>query len=180
MHVIAALADAPTAAIAVVAIVLGLLLAARGPREKRAAAAANGAEESGPAMVTLPTATATAPATEAEPGFVGPAGEVVGHGPIRLGIHGPPAGESAAPAAAPAPAPAVDAPAPAEPSLPVPAPAPAPVAEAPEPPAQEPEEPAAHKEPGWRGAARAANSAVRFRQGAIKIGGKAAGRRKDR
>ncbi|HEV2060856.1 MAG TPA: hypothetical protein VGR11_16015 [Solirubrobacteraceae bacterium] len=52
----------------------------------------------------------------------------------------------------------------------------------PEPPAEEaaPQsaEPATTKEPAWRVAARAANSAVRFRQGTIKIGGKPTGKRK--
>jgi len=84
MRVLATLGDAPTAAIAVVAIALGLFLAARGPRDKRAAGAADGAGAPGPAMVTLPVASAP----EDEPGFVGPQGEVVGHGPIRLGLHG--------------------------------------------------------------------------------------------
>ena len=84
MEVLAALGDAPTAAIAVVAIVIGVLLAARGPREKRAAGDMGGQEEAGPTLLKVPVSAAP----EAEPGFVGPAGEVVGHGPIRLGAPG--------------------------------------------------------------------------------------------
>jgi len=190
MQVIAALGDAPTAVIAVVAIGLGLFFAARGPREKRAAGGAGGGEPAGPAMVTLPVASAP----EAEPGFVGPEGEIVGHGLIRLGVHGPLGAEEApAPAPQPMPAPAPLAePAVAEAPLaepePEPEPAPAPEAE-PEPAAVEPptaehaaapaDEPAQPKDPAWRIAARAANDAVHFRQGAIKVGGKPAGKRKD-
>jgi hypothetical protein len=150
MQVMAALGDAPTAAIAVVAILLGVLLVARGPREKRAAGAVDEAEPT-PTLLNVPIS----PAPDVEPGFVGPEGEVVGHGPIRLGAVGPLSGSETA--AAPAPAP----------SEPQPAPAPGP---------DEPEEP---KDPAWRVAARTANSAVHFRQGAIKIGGKPAGKRKD-
>ena len=84
MQVLAALGDAPTAAIAVVAIVLGVLLAARGPREKRAADVPDESEAT-PTLLKVPI---SAP-PEKEPGFVGPKGEVVGHGPIRLGAAGP-------------------------------------------------------------------------------------------
>ncbi len=199
----AALGDAPTAAIAVVAILLGLFFAVRGPREKRAAGVADGGETPGPAMVTLPVATAP----EAEPGFVGPEGEVVGHGPIRLGVPGmfggaqPPAPEPAAaepvapppalPTPVPAPAPVAEAPlfTSAPPVLPddsaapfvpaAPAPAPEPSAPGPEP-APQAGEPAEPREPAWRVATRAANSAVHFRQGTIKIGGKPVDKRKDR
>ena len=97
MHVLAALGDAPTAAIAVVAIVLGVLLAARGPREKRPAGAAE-ETEAAPTLLKVPIA----PPPDVEPGFVGPQGEVVGHGPIRLGAVGPLSGGD--PGAEPAPA----------------------------------------------------------------------------
>ncbi len=189
MHAIAALGDAPTAAIAVVAIVLGLLFAVRGPREKRAAAPgpADGGERPGPAMVTLPVAAVP----DAEPGFVGPEGEVVGHGPIRLGGHGPLGGtepavaDSPLPVPAPAPAPVAEAPlaAPEPPLFAASPPAASPEADAPElepePPAPPPAEPAEPKEPAWRIAARAANSAVHFRQGTIKVGGKPVDKPKD-
>jgi uncharacterized membrane protein YbhN (UPF0104 family) len=82
MLVLAALADAPTAAIAVAAIVLGLLFAARGPRDKRGSAAA---QERVPMMVNMPAGSPAPSEPAAEPGFVGPQGEIVGHGPIRLG-----------------------------------------------------------------------------------------------
>ncbi|HEX6391731.1 MAG TPA: hypothetical protein VFZ89_19855 [Solirubrobacteraceae bacterium] len=169
----AALGDAPTAAIAVVAIGLGLFFAVRGPRDKRApAGAADAGDAPGPAMVTLPTSAATLTEPDREPGFVGPAGDVVGHGPIRLGIHGPLGGaEPAAPE--PEPGPAVAAPAPA------PASAPAPVAEAPAVAQAAEQADEAPKEPAWRVAARAANSAVHFRQGTIKVGGKPVDERKD-
>lgn len=205
MYVLAALGDAPTAAIAVVAIALGLFLAARGPRERRAPAQ-SADERPGPAMLSLPLA---APAPDVEPGFVGPEGTIVGHGPIRLGAHAPLAqGESAAPAPAAAepaaaqqlpvaePPPAVAPPPVAQPvtAEPVPAetePEPAAVDQPPAPeaepghgpPAEEPPpdvEPSEPKDPAWRVAARAANSAVHFRQGTIKIGGRPVGKRKDR
>lgn len=200
MQLLATLGDAPTAAIALVAIALGLFFAARGPRDKRVGDASVGEEVPGPTMVTLPAA----PAPEAEPGFVGPEGDIVGHGPIRLGIHAahgvrepdPPqpwvAEEPVAAGPAPVPAPPVaaePAPAPplaAEPARAEPEPEPAasaPPPAAPEPPAQDasaqPDESADPKEPAWRTAARAANSAVHFRQGAIKIGGRTVGKRKD-
>lgn len=92
MHVIATLGDGPTAAIAVVAILLGLLFAARGPRDKRLA---GGDAQAGPTFVSLPLATAP----DAEPGFVGPEGTIVGHGPIRLGQVGALGEAEAAPAA---------------------------------------------------------------------------------
>jgi hypothetical protein len=198
MHVLAALGDAPTAAIAVVAIALGLFFAARGPREKRAAGGADG-DRGGPNMVTLPVASAP----EADPGFVGPEGDIVGHGPIRLGVHGPLGAEQApAPEAEslPTPAPlaepvAAEAPLPepepaAEERLaaeaPIPAQQPVPAAEEPlaaEAPAEDlpppADEPAESREPAWRIAARVANDAAHFRQGPIKIGGRTVGKRKD-
>jgi outer membrane biosynthesis protein TonB len=194
MAALATLGDAPIAAIAVVAIALGLFFAARGPREKRATDGPGAGDgeggAAGPVMVTLPAASAP----EAEPGFVGPAGEIVGHGPIRLGVHGP-LGADEAPAPAPAPelppAPAPELPptpepAPVVPAAPEPEPQPQPIAEAPAVAAPPPEhvsppaaEPSEHKDPAWRVAARAANSAVHFRQGTIKLGGKKAGKRRD-
>ena len=159
MQVLAALGDAPTAAIAVVAIVLGVLLAARGPREKRAAGDIGGQEEAGPTLLKVPMSAAP----EAEPGFVGPAGEVVGHGPIRLGAPCRPARRRRAPVE----------PAPVEPAPPPAASAP-PLVESPAPPPP-PDEP---KDAAWRVAARAANSAVHFRQGTIKVGGKPAAKPK--
>lgn len=127
MQLIATLGDAPTAAIAVAAIALGLLFAARGSRDRRQAAADT---PTGPSMLNLQPAV-----PDAEPGFVGPEGTVVGHGPIRLGapttLGG---GETAAPNPdVPSWAAAVPQPSPAEPVVP-------PVVEA-EPPA--PAEPAA-------------------------------------
>jgi len=173
MLVLAALGDAPTAAIAVVAIALGLFFAARGPREKRAAGAGGDGEPAGPAMVTLP-ATSRPEEPESEPGFVGPEGEIVGHGTIRLGIHG---GLGADLDTSPTPTPAPE---------PEPLPAPAPIAQpsVAEPPPAEPvpppaEEPAEPKDPAWRVAARAATDAVHFRQGTIKVGGRTVGKRKD-
>lgn len=167
VHVLAALGDVTIAVIAVAAILLGVLLAARGPREKRVAAGSVAPHESGPRL-EVPVAAAP----DAEPGFVGPEGTVVGHGPIRVGGGGAlGAGEPAArePEAEPQPA----------------APAPDATGEAPPdvaPPAEEaraPAEPPPPKDPAWRVAARAANPAARFRRGAIKIGGRAAGKRKD-
>ena len=181
MHVLAALGDAPTAAIAVVAIALGLFFAVRGPREKRMASGGGDGDAPGPAMVTLPAPSA-ASEDAGEPGFVGPEGEIVGHGTIRLGIHGP-LGAAPAPEPAPEPAPAP----PPEPPLPAPAPlaqptvaAASPTAEPPvvETPPQAPA-PAEPKDPAWRVAARAANSAVHFRQGTIKLGGKPANKKDD-
>jgi outer membrane biosynthesis protein TonB len=189
MLVVAALADAPTAAIAVVAIVLGLLFAARGPRDKRGSGAA---DERAPMMVSMPAGSPapSAPEPEAEPGFVGPQGEIVGHGPIRLGVSGlSGAGEAARPppeavaepaqpaAAEPAPDPSPTAAVPAA-EEPAPPPAEQPPAPSPEqPPAAEP--PSEEREPAWRVAARAAGSAVHFRQGTIKLGGRDAGERED-
>jgi hypothetical protein len=232
MQVLAALGDAPTAVIAILAIALGVFLAARGPREKRAAddGDTGSAEASGRPLFKVPVATAPEPEPDVEPGFVGPQGEVVGHGRIRLGATGPLGGGE--PAAADAAAPVEPAPAPQparqpEPEPPPPAPeppAPAPPAPAapaaeparleaspaaseqalftspptlPDPPAAAPDdagaqpaaapEPAptgdadadAAREPAWRIAARAANSAVHFRQGTIKLGGKPANEPKD-
>jgi hypothetical protein len=230
--VLATLGDAPTAAIAVVAILLGLLFAARGSRDKRGAQASGDGEERSPMMVSMPVPSASAtPEPDVEPGFVGPEGTIVGHGPIRLGAGGPlgaGAGSAEAqPAAAaePEPEPIAYEPAPVEPApveppavAGVPAPEPEPMAPEPalftspptipeplagavalDPPATHPsapdaspppppppaepepaaEEPPAHREPAWRVAAQAANSAMHFRQGTIRVGGKPVDKRKD-
>jgi len=135
MEVLAAIGDAPTAAIAVVAILLGLFFAARGPRDKRAAGAEGSGDERAPVMLSVPVTRAR----ETEPGFVGPEGEIVGHGLIRLGSVGP-LGGGASPVAAPppvapepvAPEPVAVEPAPPPPAPPAPEPEPPPVAPAPE------------------------------------------------
>ena len=175
MHALATLGDAPTAAIAVAAILLGLLFAARGSRDRRAAAGAgaDGEAPAGPSLLTsVPVAAPSEP--ETEPGFVGPEGAVVGHGPIRLG--GPSRLEPATPsrvappppppAAAATPAPVVDA----EPAAPA-EPAPSGDAESAFP--GQPEAPAAPEEPAWR---RHMPKPAGFRHGPIKLGGKAAGK----
>jgi len=135
MQALAAIGDAPTAALAVVAILLGLFFAARGPRDKRAAGAEGSGDERAPVMLSVPMTRAP----ETEPGFVGPEGEIVGHGLIRLGSVGP-LGGGASPVAAPppvapepvAPEPVAVEPAPPPPAPPAPEPEPPPVAPAPE------------------------------------------------
>ena len=135
MQALAAIGDAPTAAIAVVAILLGLFFAARGPRDKRAAGAKGSGDERAPVMLSVPVTRAP----ETEPGFVGSEGEIVGHGLIRLGSVGP-LGGGASPVAAPppvapepvAPEPVAVEPAPPPPAPPAPEPEPPPVAPAPE------------------------------------------------
>ena len=199
MQALAAIGDAPTAALAVVAILLGLFFAARGPRDKRAAGAKGSGDERAPVMLSVPVTRAR----ETEPGFVGPEGEIVGHGLIRLGSVGP-LGGGASPVAAPPPVapepvapepePPPVAPAPEAaffeqpPTIPEPLAAgapwqPAPAAEvappAPEPADPSPEEPAGEREPAWPVAARAANPLAQFRQGTIKLGGKPVDKRKD-
>lgn len=120
LHVLAALGDVTIAVIAVAAIVLGVLLAARGPRENRVAAGSVGPHEPGPTPVEVPVAVAP-DATSEGPPDVEPTSE--------------------------------EARAPAEPSPP--------------------------QDPAWRVAARATNPAARLRRGASRIGGRAAGKRKD-
>ena len=188
MHAIATLGDAPTTAIAAVAILLGLLFAARGPRDKRAVA--GGETEAGPSLLTsVPVAAPSEPEPVVEPGFVGPEGTIVGHGTIRLGggallgagdpplaADGPGWAASPPQAQAEARAAVVDA----EPAAPA---APAPPGEAAEssfpgqPEAAEPQatEPASAEpgEPAW---SRHAPKPAGFRHGAIKLGGKPVGK----
>lgn len=101
VQILAALGDAPIAAIAVVAILLGVLLAARGPREKRAAGGAEAGAEPGRAPAEVPVAAAL----DEEPGFVGPEGEPqpqpAAPAPDAT-IEGPPAVEQSAEQAPPA------------------------------------------------------------------------------
>jgi hypothetical protein len=188
MHVLATLGDAPTTAIAAVAILLGLLFAARGPRDKRAPAGEEA--PAGPSLLTsVPVAAPAEPETESqtEPGFVGPEGTVVGHGPIRLGQVGAlgasetlpvadaPAWAAPAPAEAPTPGPVLDAEpaAPAEPSPSGEAESAFPgQPEADEPQATEPA-PAEPAEPAWR---RHMPKPAGFRHGGIKLGGKPVGK----
>jgi len=144
MQALAAIGDAPTAALAVVAILLGLFFAARGPRDKRAAGAEGSGDERAPVMLSVPVTRAP----ETEPGFVGPEGEIVGHGLIRLGSVGP-LGGGASPVAAPppvAPEPVAPEPvavelAPPPPAPPAPEPEPVAVEPAPPPPAPPAPEP---------------------------------------
>ncbi len=112
MHLLAALGDAPTAAIAVVAILLGVFVVARGRRGEKAAGP--GGAEAGPSLLTVPIAKARA-APEPEGLQTMSVGQV-GHGTIRLGGAAPaepaatepptpePAAEEPRPATAEAPA----------------------------------------------------------------------------
>lgn len=145
MNVLAALGDAPTAAIAVLAIMLGLFVVARGQRGQRA-----GADESGPTLLKVPVAAPGAAATMA----VGD----IGHGTIRLGGVASSPEEREADAIseaqateASAPEPAGDAVAAAEaepaPAEPEPEPEPAPVVEAPDSWTSEPAAPAPDEPP---------------------------------
>jgi hypothetical protein len=181
MHAIATLGDAPTAAIAVAAILLGLLFAARGSRDKRTPAGAEA--PAGPSLLTS-VPVAAPPEPETEPGFVGPEGTVVGHGPIRLGspsLHEPatPAWAASPPAPAPAPEPVVPAPVvDAEPAAPA-EPAPSGEAESafpgqPEAPAESAPASAEPTEPAWR--RHVPHPTNPFRQGTIKVGGKPVGK----
>jgi hypothetical protein len=114
MHVLAAVADGPTAALAVVALVFGLFVVARGRRGERVEEEASGSLLSlsvVPAPVAA-TADATAGAGEEPDGLQTMAVGEIGHGAIRLGT---------TPRAQPAPAPAAE-PAAAEPPSPEPQP----------------------------------------------------------
>jgi hypothetical protein len=143
MDVLAALGNAPTAVIAVVAIVLGVVLVARGHRGEPAAGLGT-AGEAGPSPAPVPVPiTAAEPATDATGLQKMTVGEV-GHGAIRLGSVGwqrEPAAAAETPQVMPA------------------APEPEAVA-APEP------EPAAVPAPQ---VPPAASGAVPFRQGTIKL-----------
>lgn len=79
MSVLAALGDAPTAAIAIVAILLGIVVAARGQRGQRAD------EKAGPTLLTGVPVAAPAGGDDAADGLAQMAPHDVGHGTIRLG-----------------------------------------------------------------------------------------------
>lgn len=132
MHVLAALGDAPTAVIAVVAILLGIVVVARGQRGGRAD------EEAGPSLLTGVPETAPAGGDDAEDGLEMMAPHDVGHGTIRLrGVASPHTEPAVEPAVVSEPEPVVAA----EPETavePEPMPEPEPEPE-PEPPAPEPE-----------------------------------------
>jgi len=85
MDVLAALGSAPTAVIAVVAIVLGVVLVARDQRGEPAAGLGT-AGDAGPSPLTAPI-TAAEPATDPGGLQTMAVGEV-GHGAIRLGSGG--------------------------------------------------------------------------------------------
>jgi hypothetical protein len=105
MHVLAALADAPTAALAVAAILLGLFVLARGQRGE------DGDEEAGSSLLRVPVVVPASAAQAGDGADQGDAGEglqtmpvgQVGHGAIRLGPVIRPAPEPPATAQPPAP-----------------------------------------------------------------------------
>jgi len=86
MDVLAALGDAPTAVIAIVAIMLGIFFAVRGQRGERGAVAGTGAADvAAPTLLKVPVAPAEpAPDADADGLQTMAVGEV-GHGAIRLG-----------------------------------------------------------------------------------------------
>jgi hypothetical protein len=184
VDVLAALGDAPTAVIAVVAIVLGVVLAARGQRGERAADH-GAADEVRPSLLKMPIAGAE-PATDADGLRTMAIGEV-GHGAIRLGRPGlriepapvaqvppqvqalPPESQPAA-VAAPGPEPAAEPESAEEPPAPAPHDPPSPPEPAPalhDP----PPEPATLHDPAPEPATPhdPAPGAVPFRQGTIKL-----------
>ncbi len=180
MAVLAALGDVPTTAIAVVAILLGVLLLVRDKHGGEAAASAD-REERAPSLLTPAPAGAgpDAPADDEPAALATMAEGEIGHGPIRLGgFAQPPA--AAEPAVPPAVAEPAVPPAAAEPDVP-PGVGEAAVAEpvveprdAPEPvqPPAPAGPPASIAPPGAASAAPApAEPAGRlpFRQGAIKL-----------
>src|ERR671916_1421261 len=118
MNVLAAVADGPTAAIAVVALVFGLFVVARGRRGERVEDGSGASLLSAPILPAPVAAPADATGAEEEPdGLQTMAVGEIGHGAIRLGV---------TPRSQPAPEPAV------EPEVPGPQPAPA-AAEPPDP-----------------------------------------------
>jgi hypothetical protein len=156
--VTASIGDVPIAIIACLALVLGVVLAARGRRGEPAVVRAESAEESPPAMLSVPPASAATPAAPA-----------VGHGPIRFVTHDD---EPSSPSPEPVrlaprrePAPVTPPAAPAPPATErEPAQEPAPPQEPT--PAQEPSPPPSPQQP-----AAPQTPPTTFRQGAIKIGG---------
>lgn len=89
MDVLAALGDAPTAVIAIVAILLAVFFAVRGHRgERDAVAGAGAADVAAPTLLKVPVAAAPTPDADADADAEGlrtmAVGEV-GHGAIRLG-----------------------------------------------------------------------------------------------
>jgi hypothetical protein len=164
--VTASIGDAPIAIIACLALVVGVVLAARGRRGEPVAEPATGPEEPAAPTLSAPPAPATTPARPAAP--------AVGHGPIRFITHDDEPGVPVAAEPAPAPPEAVaaePAPAPREPVATEPAPAlREPVAAEPEP---EPEPERDDQEPPSPPPPPATPQAppTTFRQGAIKMGG---------
>jgi hypothetical protein len=149
--VTASIGDAPIAIIACVALVLGVVLAARGRRGEPVAERAGAPEqptaapeEPAAAVLSVPVAPAAAPITPAATPVTPPA-PAVGHGPIRFVTHDDEPGEPAAVEPEPTPPPAP----------------PEPVAAESEPGDHEPPPPPATPQP----------PSTTFRQGSIKIGG---------
>lgn len=172
MNVLAALGDAPTAAIAVVAILLGIVVVARGQRGRPAD------EEAGPSLLTGVPVAAPAGGDADDDGLETMAPHDVGHGTIRLrGVASPDTEPEVEPEPAPEPAPTSwtepspeptswTAPVvPATPAAPEPAPEPPAAPEPQPPPAAGPPPPYAPPPPGPAPPA----SPIPFRQGKIRF-----------